>query len=447
MDPKIFWANWDKSPILCKTCGKSLTEKQIKKAQNANRIPKYCSTTCWGKRPRKHNYDDSFLNIDNLNEFSSYFMGLWVADGNISKSDKGVSITSVDKQLIDFIVEQTEFAGSISKRYYDDLNRNTQYSIRYYGDISIQIQAMGYPPRAKSGEEFIPDRFKEEPWFHHFVRGFFDGDGSIGIIKNGSLQSSIVNMSKKILEDIHEWLYSKKVIRGGVILKPKGRKIWKLQFSHFDTVQFCEFIYKDAKYYLKRKHTRYLVGKDYIQGCVPQTNTECMIIDCEEGAKIKGLCKKHYDKEYRRMYAVTHKEELREKKIRYVEKNREGINEKRRERYAQNPEKHRESSKKYRKENPEKIQEYKKEHDKNNRETINVQKRAWRQKNLEKVRAQEAASRERNKGQRAASQREYKEKNREELAAKSREYYERTKDDRKEYERERYQRNKEKIKR
>ncbi len=43
--------------ILCRTCGKEISKEQIRIAEKQNRVAKYCSTTCWGKRPRLHAYD------------------------------------------------------------------------------------------------------------------------------------------------------------------------------------------------------------------------------------------------------------------------------------------------------------------------------------------------------------------------------------------------------
>lgn len=401
--------------FFCETCGGVISEEQILQAENRGRVPKYCSTTCWGKRPREHNYDDTFLNTDS--EFAAYFMGFWTADGHFSKADNGISITSTDKQIVDVFTTVTKFTNNVRVRRQEGYK--DQYTVIWYGEVTNRVLEMGYTPGAKTGTEFVPKRFRKEPWVHHFIRGFFDGDGSIVLNKNGSLSSYLVNASRNLLRGIHNYLYKKKIVRGGALHNPKPN-FYKLQFGHYDTVQFCKFMYKDATYLLGRKHKIYLSGKDFVQGCVPQTNTVCYYQDCTNKARSKGLCKKHYDIEYDAYYRKN-KEDKTKKRARdkkYKDENRDKINAQRRARYADDPEKHRAAVRKYRENNPDKVKAYKQKYQEENREKVREQKREYRRKNRDKVLAQERDWFERNKEKKLKYNREWKRKKRAELKKK-----------------------------
>jgi hypothetical protein len=423
--------------FVCETCGSQIEPKQAQLALNRHRVPKYCSPTCWGKRKREYNYDHKFLDTDS--EFSAYFTGFWVADGHLDKADAMAHISSSDLQIIEAFKQRTRYEKSDRGRQRKDKKR--EFTLSYAGNVSKQIQKMGYFPGPKSGFEFVPVRFMEEPWFHHFVRGFWDGDGSIGLTKTNHLTSYAVNMSKGVLEYILEYLYEHRIVRGGAIFKAKPT-LWKLQFGHFDTVQLCHWMYQGATIKLDRKHQVYLVGKDTLQKYEPQTNLICSFPDCAREARTKGLCKKHFDKQYHRLYTVQNPEKIKEKDRKYRERNRERINEHRRRKYAENPEPHRAATQKWREENPEKVKEYKKQYQRKNPEKVRAQKRAYRNRNHEKVREQEKASYERNRENKLAKMREYKDKNREKINAQAAEYREKNREEVRRKDRERYQRKK-----
>ena len=428
--------------IFCKTCGKEIADDKIKKAKKQNRIAKYCSTTCWGKRPRVHAYDHTFL--DTNTELAAYFAGWWTADGHIDKKHKMIHITTVDKQLLDAFISRVHYNKIIHIRPPKTENHKIQYTIRLAGNISKRIQEMGYALGAKGGKELFPARFYNEQFFYHFVRGFFDGDGTIHKTDRGSITLSIVNLSYKLLFDIHSWLYNRKIVRGGAIYEPRPA-FYKLQFGHFDTVQLCQHMYANATICLERKHQKYLEGKDFVQGCIPQTNTVCSVPSCQQPSRTNGLCKQHYDMTYRIEYYETHKEEIYEKDRKWKAVNRDKILEQRRQAYAKDPEKYRETSYRWRKENPEKVKEAKKQYDASHRDEINAYKREVRKRDHEKIREQEKASYYRNRPQKLEARKRYNEAHKEEIALQHKEYREKNKEKLSDYFHQNYLKKREKI--
>jgi hypothetical protein len=293
---------------------------------------------------------------------------------------------------------------------------------------------MGYKKGAKGGLEFLPERFSDGELFFHFLRGFIDGDGSIGLREKGDLRVSMVNMSCELLFTIWDYLYFNKLIRGGAINETRP-DFYKLQFGHFDSVQIGNLIYKNATIKLDRKYQNYLAGKDFVQGSVPQGNTTCSVPGCARAAKVHGLCKRHFDKDYQSVYYL---DPVR-KAARYAtighwaRAHRDEINARRRERYAEDPEQHKAEVKKYGEEHPDKVRETKRKHRVTHREEVNASKRAYREKNLEKAKEQERAAYYRTQEARKARCRKYYEEHKEEQAARTAEYRETHKEELKEY--------------
>jgi flagellar biosynthesis GTPase FlhF len=226
-------------------------------------------------------------------------------------------------------------------------------------------------------------------------------------------------MSCDLLFRIWDYLYFNKIVRGGAINETHP-DFYVLHFGHFDSVQIGNLIYKDATIKLDRKYQNYLAGKDFVQGCVPQTNSNCGAFGCSKAAVCLGLCKSHYDAFYRK----AHPEQVAAHSEKWRKNNKDKVNSSRRRRYADDPEQHKEHVRNYRKNNPDKIREYKRKYREKHKEEINAQKRAKRQENPEKIKEQERAAYYRTQENRKERSRQYYQEHKEERAEKAKQYRE-----------------------
>ena len=102
----------------------------------------------------------------------------------------------------------------------------------------------------------------EESLHSHFIRGFFDGDGHLGVTNNKStcrfdLTSASVDLLKSIREIISS--FSK---TNGSLRKENGKSnAWHLRFSGSQLIDVMNWIYKDATIFMKRKHDKFLIYK------------------------------------------------------------------------------------------------------------------------------------------------------------------------------------------
>jgi hypothetical protein len=225
------------------------------------------------------NFSHDFF--DKWTEQSAYILGFWYADGCIAinkynknnkcYAHKRFNIINTDQQIMNDISFNIGVTTSTIKArkenwkrtYHIQVNSNKFFDFCYSFVGSVDKTHSLLSPFYK-----IPDEF-----LHHFVRGFFDGDGSMyiksyksrhgGQITNLGSSFSASKESWVILNDLKQILINKLGIGNKKITKcksngfkndkPKHISNSKLIFNQYDTMLLCEWMYKDATIFMKRK--------------------------------------------------------------------------------------------------------------------------------------------------------------------------------------------------
>lgn len=200
---------------------------------------------------------------DITNETEAYILGFWLSDGCLcSKTQLSLAINDLDI-LTDI---RNYFSPDIT---IGNHNRGA-YCIRISSKIACKNAQKWGIIRRKTNTEFeippIPENL-----IQHFIRGYFDGDGTIFVCnpKNhcSYLKGNICSPTIKILESIQKHLENHNIFttincehRKNIMLpNPTGECI-----GHFDMYRlfirkkdeiykFYKYIYEDATIYLKRK--------------------------------------------------------------------------------------------------------------------------------------------------------------------------------------------------
>lgn len=133
--------------------------------------------------------------------------------------------------------------------------------------ICADLKKYGILPRKSLIFKF-PYMLEENPYFRDFIRGYFDGDGSISFSKhNGKITIGTINSSligtENLLNGIKKHIKTHENIKSNIIdLNPNiYQEVTKvLCFPNIKTnKKFLDFIYKNATIYLDRKYDRYLI--------------------------------------------------------------------------------------------------------------------------------------------------------------------------------------------
>lgn len=200
-----------------------------------------------------HNF---FNNIDT--EEKAYWLGFLYADGYIRERKSGNSLEM--KLSINDKHHLEKFRETIGSNHkiietFNKVKYNGGISSSHMSWLSIyssqlveSIKSQGFHSR----KTFTIERPKiNNDLIRHFIRGFFDGDGSFSFTENKRNTTNIVCASENFREFLINDLYN-----NGIEIKYYGGINLYIQ-NKVDNNKFYEYIYKDSTIYLERKKEIY----------------------------------------------------------------------------------------------------------------------------------------------------------------------------------------------
>jgi hypothetical protein len=201
-----------------------------------------------------HNYFD---NIDN--EEKAYWLGFIYADGYIRERKSGnsleikLSIKDVDhlnkfkkciesNHLIKESYGKVKYKGGVSTSHMVHLAMYSTKLVNSVKSVGIHSRKTFTIGRPNIDDDLIP----------HFIRGYFDGDGSFSFNpKNYSIKTQIVSASDEFKQFIIDELNKNNIkinLYSGIKLQIQNK---------MDNLKFYNYIYENANIYLKRKKEKY----------------------------------------------------------------------------------------------------------------------------------------------------------------------------------------------
>ena len=252
-------------------------------------------------RPYKNKFNIHFFNEVNPN--SVYWAGFILADGNIGHKKRLVQIAlkKEDEGHLKKFADLIDFTGPI----YTDVSTDAR-SIQVRGEWFVNDLKRLYNigPRKSLSAEF-PD--VPEEYLHHFVRGYFDGDGSIsyGAGKRPNILAISFIGNTEVITTIQNILIGRLDIRKSPIQKTKSKNIIQFSYCSNDAKKILDWMYNGSENSnrLDRKYNRYIDYKEnYKDGrCKPHTEEfKNMMSNLHKGNKYT-LGRKRSEKERKRI--------------------------------------------------------------------------------------------------------------------------------------------------
>ena len=232
--------------IDCENCGKT-----IKKSPSHIKVLKhvFCSRDCGIEyRSLLKKNSKFFEKIDT--EENAYWLGFLCADGWLCSRDTmvGLDLSIADKfhltkiaSLFDVTVKEDD-----SRAMFRLYNSIVYYSLKDKGVV---------PSKSRINEltvfEFVPKRLES-----HFVRGWFDGDGSI-VINNKLASSFTIVGTYGNLEKIRDIILKNvKVLKKTKISKNKS--IFSIRWGgNNQVIDIRKWLYKNASVFMDRKKNKF----------------------------------------------------------------------------------------------------------------------------------------------------------------------------------------------
>lgn len=248
---------------------KSELAKKLKRTPNAVQVK---ANRLGLKRPDEYFYDiNYFENIDT--EDKAYWLGFIYADGYIYQTPRncGLGIELAIKDIEHLKKFNKCISGNlpIATRWREPNNliktRRQVCSIRLYRKKIIEdLNRYGVLFNKTYKDLHLPNLSKD--LMPSFIRGFFDGDGSVFSRYNKSYKDSILNAnftnaSLTLLQEIREYLYTHHIysyINEQTDKVGQTTPLYQLVINGMEnTIDFLELLYNDSNIYLERKYKYY----------------------------------------------------------------------------------------------------------------------------------------------------------------------------------------------
>lgn len=206
---------------------------------------------------RKYEINHNFLDEIDTQE-KAYFLGFFYADGYNKSNGKGFTfmLGPTEQQILEDFNTILESDYPIHDNYAKD--EKGEYQLRKVLDVSSEqlskrLTELGAPTNKTLIIKF--PNFLKEDLMQHFLRGYFDGDGSFSSKGFMGVQVEIIS-TIEFLTGLKKYLESHNIFPGNVL--PKGNVGVLFIQSQSSVKAFMDFIYKDATIYLERKYEKYL---------------------------------------------------------------------------------------------------------------------------------------------------------------------------------------------
>jgi DNA-binding transcriptional regulator WhiA len=218
------------------------------------------------KRVKKYLLNYGFFKT--WSEEMAYVLGFIAADGNICHSGRAhvLHIACDDEDIIRKIKKVLRYNGPIHQKFRE--NNKISYSLRIC-DLMIfkDLQKLHVTERKSLtfNPPLIPRRL-----IRHFIRGYFDGDGSVSF-RNSKYPSRLVVDFYTASKKMADFLYQKikfilsDVYEGKIYIRNTNQKTkyYAIRVGHNASVKIFNYMYKNANLYLERKYKKFIEGMDH----------------------------------------------------------------------------------------------------------------------------------------------------------------------------------------
>lgn len=209
---------------------------------------------------RLYEYDDHFFDAIDT-QAKAYWLGFIAADGNVDRKNRRLVIRLAAKDC-EHLERLNVCLGSNKPiaigavrafgKEYESANLDFASKILVAG-----LQAHGITPNKSLTHEW--PRFLPDPLVAHYLRGYFDGDGSFHIDakRPWNIAASLLG-TRPFLEECRAVLVAHcELSEPTVRPKAKNNKAHVLRYGSRPQVQrFARFLYQDATIFLPRKHAK-----------------------------------------------------------------------------------------------------------------------------------------------------------------------------------------------
>lgn len=231
------------------------------------------------KRRNRYTLDESYFDKIDSQE-KAYILGFLYADGYVGDENTNnivVSVAEQDVDVLEKIVENIKFTGELRVRnsYKSSYKTSQRHFILNFSSkqMAYSLRELGFNYIKRNRASQLPNI--EDFLIRHFIRGFFDGDGSFSFsinrfshtLSTGEIKEYIyIKPSFNIVGSTNFMKELAKVLPGSYHFKQSGvdNLVYIMNSSKKDIVDIYDYLYTDSTIYIKRKHDKFLEFMEHL---------------------------------------------------------------------------------------------------------------------------------------------------------------------------------------
>jgi len=195
--------------------------------------------------------------FDSWSEESAYLLGYIEADGHIINDKRILNSPSIGIQFA-CSEKDASFLHHIKKVC--GYTGKTSIKTHKLRDGSV-YKTHGFTVRSRFWKPHIELRLRQgyipdipDSYLHHYIRGYFDGDGSIYYDRQPqNYKSSFVFSSETLAQSFRRKILDLGIKVSNVHRKSNSKRCWYFQLSYKQTEALGRYMYKSGSMYMFRK--------------------------------------------------------------------------------------------------------------------------------------------------------------------------------------------------
>jgi hypothetical protein len=219
------------------------------------------------KRKNRYTLNENYFNkIDS--EEKAYILGFIYADGFVGDNKfNNIAISSIDEDIIRKIKNAIEFTGDIRKGNKGNFENSKISSVLNFSSkvMASDLRKIGLYPNKSMTISSVPDI--KSNLERHFIRGYFDGDGSI-ILSHNTTYHIVSGIKKKYTyptygfdilgtESMLNEVKNIMNLKYHKLLNTKTNEIKRLVCRAKSEARYIfEYLYKDSTIFMDRKYEK-----------------------------------------------------------------------------------------------------------------------------------------------------------------------------------------------
>lgn len=219
-----------------------------------NNIEKYDPHFLYPQNQKKYPLNESFFDTENPE--MAYVLGFLAADGTVRKNTNDVKLTLAeqDKEILEKFYKH--IGGRPIKIYEDSKGYKNATWVFTSKHIKNKLAEYNVVPQKTFNFSF-PKKLNKKYWID-FIRGYFDGDGSISTAGPHAIRWQLCAATKEPLETIVSFLEQEYSIpKVNIQIEQRVHPLYVIQYSSVPTRKIYDILYYQGCWKLDRKYKKF----------------------------------------------------------------------------------------------------------------------------------------------------------------------------------------------